>query len=723
MKRLSVVVPGYNTPDRWWRRCVRSILNAISSDDEVICVDDGSETHPAALAELAQEDKRVRIIRLENNAGLPTARNAGLDAAEGKYVTFVDSDDEVRPKTYAMTLASMDIHNADVGVFGVNGIYVNDGFMVHDIPEDKYYGELAPEDVGYLVKRRLFYYSWNKVLRKSFLDANGFKFDPKGVPCEDAIFNVALVVKKAKWVTVAYEGYIYYRYDGSLLSTYKPTYVEGTCACTKAWKDYKDSTPGAYEGLEKFGLGWYDERSEDDIVRGQWTNIWRRKSPFGMKERWRYAKEHADVLGRATAWVFVKKAVAMWLRAHCYWKPVRVWHEKRFLKEIGAKMVPIRRFVSVMNIPSPYRLPLFEELDKQLKERGIIYHVDFMARGHNDRPKSWLNPRLDVSHEYWLDIGIGQHHFNLGLVLSLIVNPPYYLDLGSPYDTFTCILLALFCRSKVKIMALEGNTKTPGRLGGFVGWFKRLIIKRATFLPVPGSDGRKFIGMHQQRTKIKLGQTPFIPNIIDQSQFHPRQYWPKRQIRATRERLGIDFDSKLCIIPARLVEVKGLVPLIRVLDAQMIQGWKIVIIGEGPLKTKIEAEIANGNLNSHIKVVDFVRYEDMPLIYAASDMLLLPSIYDPNPLSVVEALFSGLPIALSCMAGNVEEGVTEGRNGWILPVSDAELYRQKLVEVFSIPLERLMEMGKCSLEENSKFWDATPAIRKYLDVVVGGQND
>ena len=338
MKRLSVIVPGYNTREAWWHRCVTSILDALGANDEVLCVDDGSRVPPKCLVELAAKDGRVRVLHHEKNLGLPSARNTGLDAAQGEFVTFVDSDDEVRPETYSKCLAALEAHNADVAVYGVRGVYANDGFVVHDIPEEKYYGELSPADVGYLVKRRLFYYSCNKVFRKGFLDERAMRFRPEGVPCEDAIFNVALVVNKAKWATVPYEGYIYYRYDGSLLSTYKPTYVEGTRACTKAWRDYKETTPGAREGLEKYGLGWYDETSDDNIVRGQWTNIWRRKSPYGLRARWRYAKEHADVLGRATLFVFIKKAVVMFLRAHCYWRPVRRWHEKRFLRRIGAKV-------------------------------------------------------------------------------------------------------------------------------------------------------------------------------------------------------------------------------------------------------------------------------------------------------------------------------------------------------------------------------------------------
>ena len=271
-------------------------------------------------------------------------------------------------------------------------------------------------------------------------------------------------------------------------------------------------------------------------------------------------------------------------------------------------------------------------------------------------------------------------------------------------------------------MTLEGNTKTPGKLDGFIGWFKRLIMKRATFLPVPGSDGRNFIALHQARTSKRLGPSPFIPNIIDESKFHPRCCWPKEKIAEARASLGVGDDKKLCIIPARLVEVKGLVPFVKALNSEWLSNWRIVIIGEGPLKQALLSTIGYKRLEGFVSIKDYVPYADMPLYYAAADLLLLPSIYDPNPLSVVEALFSALPVALTAMAGNVEEGVTEGKNGWVLPVMELEAYREKLKEVFATSIERLREMGGVSLAENSRFWHTQEAISKYLDVVTGDNN-
>ena len=100
--RISVIIPGYNTKKEWWQRCVASVQRAIGPDDEIIVVDDGS----IVPVEANWFDSAVTLIR-QDNQGLGAARNAGMKAAKGRYITFVDSDDEVRSETYDRTVAAI----------------------------------------------------------------------------------------------------------------------------------------------------------------------------------------------------------------------------------------------------------------------------------------------------------------------------------------------------------------------------------------------------------------------------------------------------------------------------------------------------------------------------------------------------------------------------------------------------------------------------------------
>lgn len=363
----------------------------------------------------------------------------------------------------------------------------------------------------------------------------------------------------------------------------------------------------------------------------------------------------------------------------------------------------MKKFVAVMNIPSPYRLHLLGELARQLEAQGIEFHCHFMNKGHKDRPKSWLNPKIPFKHTYWKNFGPDQHEFNPGLMLKLMFSRSDYLLLGGVFDTFTNIALSLIARAGTKICWLEGNTKTPGRLTGPLGWFKRALMGRCQFAAVPSSDAAKYIGLHQALTKKRMPKPVYLPNLVDETRFG--------KVKGVG---GGEERNKICLIPARLEHVKGLVPFFELLTPEILNGWKIWLMGQGPLKTEIEATLDKRGIREFVEIVDYVPYEEMPKYYAVADLLLLPSIYDPNPLSVIEALHAGLAVAVSSQAGNVEEAVTEGRNGWVLPVLDKDAFSEKLKIVFATPIEKLRSMGQVSKMENSHFWNTKEAIKQFV---------
>lgn len=110
---ISVIVPVYKV-EKYLKRCVDSILAQTYPCLEVILVDDGSpDGCPAICDEYAREDRRVRVIHKENG-GLSDARNAGIDAAKGKFLGFVDSDDYVHPRFYELLLQALKEEGADI---------------------------------------------------------------------------------------------------------------------------------------------------------------------------------------------------------------------------------------------------------------------------------------------------------------------------------------------------------------------------------------------------------------------------------------------------------------------------------------------------------------------------------------------------------------------------------------------------------------------------------
>ena len=382
-----------------------------------------------------------------------------------------------------------------------------------------------------------------------------------------------------------------------------------------------------------------------------------------------------------------------------------------------------KRFEIVHCIASPYRVHMFSEMYRQLTERGIDFHVHFMSdmsRGYEDRPKSWRNPKMNFPYTYWRDWGYSHYDFNPGMIWHLLLHRPDWLLVGSCYDTFTGILASIVCPSrKSKICWLEGNTKTPNRLNGIIATVKHFVMSRFAYVGVPGTDAVRFISLHQENTRLKMPLPVMLPNIVDESRFRPREAWSAQEIREMRSRLGVLPNELLALTPARLEPVKGLVPYLRALDGTLLKGWKIVILGKGSLQDEIGNIIEECNLGSAVKVFDYIPYNEMPKMYAAADLFVLPSIFDPNPLSVVEALHSGLPVAVSEMAGNVDDAVAEGENGWVLPVKNREHFALVLKKIFATSNECLKKMGMCSRLNKARFWNSRQCIHNFLNTIIG----
>lgn len=119
---ISVVVPVYKV-ENYLDRCVESLLAQTYQNLEIILVDDGSpDSCPALCDEWGKRDERIVVIH-KPNGGLSDARNAGVLAAHGDYIGFVDSDDYVAPDMYESLYAHLIEAGADVSICGIADVY------------------------------------------------------------------------------------------------------------------------------------------------------------------------------------------------------------------------------------------------------------------------------------------------------------------------------------------------------------------------------------------------------------------------------------------------------------------------------------------------------------------------------------------------------------------------------------------------------------------------
>ena len=117
MVELSVIVPIFNV-EKYLPQCVESILNQTYNKLEIILVDDGSTDSCGAMCnDYAKRDKRVKVLH-KNNGGLVSARKAGIEIAQGNYITYVDGDDWLSPNTYEVLMRYILETKADIVTAG-----------------------------------------------------------------------------------------------------------------------------------------------------------------------------------------------------------------------------------------------------------------------------------------------------------------------------------------------------------------------------------------------------------------------------------------------------------------------------------------------------------------------------------------------------------------------------------------------------------------------------
>ena len=123
--KVSIIVPVYNVPEKYLRKCLQSLINQTLKEIEIIVVDDGSKDNSGSICdEYAAVDSRIKVIH-KKNGGLAAARNTGFLAATGKWITFVDGDDWLSPETCEYAYKAGENHDATLVFWGAYKEYEN----------------------------------------------------------------------------------------------------------------------------------------------------------------------------------------------------------------------------------------------------------------------------------------------------------------------------------------------------------------------------------------------------------------------------------------------------------------------------------------------------------------------------------------------------------------------------------------------------------------------
>ena len=211
---ISIIVPVYKA-ERFLNECIDSILAQTFPDFELILVDDGSpDSCPALCDAAAAKDKRIRVIH-KKNGGQSTARNAGLDAARGEWIAFVDSDDTITPDYCAKLYAAVQQTGAQIAACNYRQVdesgqplkeqYLHVRAEVLDQKEALEHCTLLP----YMVV-------WNKLFHAAIFETLRFR---ENLIYEDTILMAQAIEQTEKVVNIPDQMYLYRKVRGSTMNS------------------------------------------------------------------------------------------------------------------------------------------------------------------------------------------------------------------------------------------------------------------------------------------------------------------------------------------------------------------------------------------------------------------------------------------------------------------------------------------------------------------------
>lgn len=207
MSKVSIIIPVYKV-ENYLKGCIESIIMQTYKDLEIILVDDGSPDNSGDICdEFAKRDSRIKVIH-KKNGGLSSARNAGMNLATGKYITFCDSDDYLKPQTISRYIELQKKYNSDI--VSCESLLYNNGTTT--IIENYHKKESITQMSGYEYISGFFNYTTdcsvcNKLFKKETIINHRFE---EGKTNEDILFLYE-IFRNCKTIVHTNEGLYLYR--------------------------------------------------------------------------------------------------------------------------------------------------------------------------------------------------------------------------------------------------------------------------------------------------------------------------------------------------------------------------------------------------------------------------------------------------------------------------------------------------------------------------------
>lgn len=354
------------------------------------------------------------------------------------------------------------------------------------------------------------------------------------------------------------------------------------------------------------------------------------------------------------------------------------------------------RVALLTEIISPYRIPVFNQM-----VRDAPGQFRFFFLGKTEKRRQWKIYREKISFPYKVLPGIlfqrgvsgSPYFFNPTVLYELIrYSPDIIITGGYQHPSYLLAMLYAKIFKKRIILWCESNKYDYRHSHSLRDGYKRWFVKNCSGYVVPGRASFEYLlSLGASSEKIFTALNSVDNDYFIQSCDKYRQ--DRETFRRTR-----GYPGKLILYVGRLIEQKGVSDLL--MAFQMISGkqpeWGLLLVGSGEQEKEYRDHCRIKEIKN-VFFTGFIHQEDIPVYYAISDCLVLPTHSDPWGLVLNEAMASGLPVICSNVAGAACDLVRPGENGYIFKKGDVNQLAAYISDILSDDKKRTV-MGKKSLD-------------------------
>ncbi len=630
--RLSIVIPVYNGENY-----IDNIISAfnVQSDSgfELVFVDDGSKDNSYKKLSMLPENEKygIKVIHQEN-AGVSSARNKGIENAEGDYITFVDVDDYVTDDYISFIMRG--IENSDADTFVFQSYRIRDG-LAYNIPQNSNNEFEAISSVDILkkfVQNPTDFAVYNVIIKREIIEKHSLLFSVGYKYYEDYDYLIRLFSVCGQIEFTDRMLYFYVLREGSAMATF----VTDRLSCISLLEGLKPFVKANCPDFLPIFEKWM-------ISRIYWSIMWQACHAFSYK----------DIVG------FAKKAFIKKHMRNLYDYP-----DKKV--SLSARLFNFSIFFYVLAVG------FLGRNKTKVKKTDAKPFLDYLAAKPNRILVYGMTDNLGGIETYLMNqlasLDRTKAVFDFVVDFPTMAYSEKATDLGSKIHFIPAKSKGVFSQWKAfyKVLKLHPEYKKI--------YFNILDAGAAVTMLIPWIMGREIIAhSHNGSTdKLKLHKIcrPFlkfftskryacsniaaeymfgkrhnaliIPNAIDTDKYD----FNKNVRDSKRKELGIENKFVICHI-GRLSLQKNPKGLIEIFDKLVEKDLSATLlsIGSGEMDNEI-FEFAKSK-----KCYEFIRFlgkrNDVPQILQAADVFVLPSFYEGLPLVAIEAQAAALPCLVS----------------------------------------------------------------------------